>query len=859
MAFKTLGIGGVLTFSTKAAVASMKGAHIAFTRLEASVNRLSPLVTRAAAATTRATNRIASGFVKATVAVMRFGRAAGRTFKRLAVQLKMLGAAAASATMAFRGLVLGAVPFAVVAGLGMKAAIGFEQQMSGVQAVLLKTKEEMEPLAREARRMGIISVFSAKQAGEAMENMARAGFNNKQIMTGLAGVMNAAAAEGIGLATATEIVANQVKAFDKDASEAAHVADVLALASARANTNIVGLGEGLKFVAPISRGMGVSLEDTTATLALLADSGLKGSLAGTAMKNALLKLAAPSGKGAKILKKLGMTVAKSNGDFVGMESILKQLKSGLNKTGGAVKRTAAAAQLFGLRGVAITNLLNRLDKAGSKGSLTFKELAEQLRTSSEMTDKAGKKIGAAALMADTRLDNVSGRVTLLKSSLESLGILTFQPLLGGVAGSIKNFTGSLNEVLLAIEDIRAVGVDAFREMTKKEEEAGGGMTTIYSIAMGVVDATEELKVSWDNFTTSIKNAGDAIAKYFGRDGLRTMTKMIIKGASIMTTLIPIALIVALIGFVLKSTLVPALKAVGLAARFAFTPMGLILILIIGFIIALKKENESLFDTFKRVWGGIKSFVAGVWDFLSKTVFAFFGGIFKRLGEIFKTVKEVFSAIGRVISSMFGWIFEDTGKTTGGMKRFFGDFGAFVGQVLIQVLRGIVHVFNAVDDFIHTARSFTQDAIANDHKKWVRFKLAMGRISKAEAVKEMIRINRIMGMTDKQRKQRAQFVKEREKELTALTDLSAAATDKVIAPTLASDRKIDVNLKNELTDKRTLEVNNTMCVDGRQVATASTRHQAEVHERGGFKKTPWNRRAVAEFGVLDLTPSGAGGS
>lgn len=861
MAFRTLGIGGVLTFSTKAAVRSLKRAHVAFIRMEQKVDMLAPHAIRARVGFTAAMRGMgfAAKFagravlwyaVKAKMAMRSVGRIVKRVALAGAAQLKILGAAAAQAGTAFRALALGLLPLVAGVGFATKTAASFEKQMSGVQAVLgpRGTAGTMRVLAKEARRMGIESVFSATQAGEAMEYMARAGFGASQILSGLEGVMHAAAAEGIGLGEAADIVASNVRAFGLAASDTTRVADVLAVASASANTNIRSLAEGLKFAAPIAKMLGMEIEETTATLALLADSGIKGTLAGTALKNAMLKLAAPTGKGAKRLKQLGLIVQDAKGNFVGMESILHQLRTGLNKMKGPVDRTAAAAELFGLRGVALTSLLGRLDKKAGDTTMTFSEL----KTALENAD------GAAKRMAEVRLSNLAGKLTLLKSSLEAFAILTFEGLLKPMASSFEGLTSSINSVLYVIQDLKeATETGADVEATAARATKKHGSAAV-AVARGVLDAIKKMKEGWKTLTGWIRSAGESIEKHFGKKGLRALTKFMIAGSATVAALAPIAIAVTLIGWLLKSTLVPAIKMVGLAFKFALSPVGLIVLAIVAVFLALRRENESLFSSLKRVWEGIKSVVMGVWNFLDATVIALFRGLFKKMHEIGQGIKQVFGAIGRFFSTTFGWILGDSKKTTHFMKGYFSDLGSHIGNMLILVLKGFATVFTALDDWIHDSRSTLQTMIAASEREWYKHKLAIGAISQKEFEKEMQRISRIGSMIQEDRKRRARFVKEREAELEGLAKLRETVTETRAAPGRAEpERKLEVKLPPQ--PEQTINVKSTLNVDGREVATAVTRHTAEVMERAGARAVRWQRRAALEFGAIDLSPAKAGGT
>ncbi|KKN30256.1 hypothetical protein LCGC14_0835710, partial [marine sediment metagenome] len=244
MAFERIGVGGFLSFNEKAGIASMNRAKAAFV-----------------------------GLRKSAVS-------AGKGISKIGAGVRAAGIASLGATA---GL-----------GVGLAIAAGFEKQMSAVGAITRSNTEDMTRLTDEARRQGIVSVFSATESAEAMEFLGRAGFDTSQVIEGLGGVMAAAAAEGIGLADSADIIARVVKSMGLEIDRASNVADILALTSAKSNTNILALGESFKLGAPAAKQMGISVEETAAVFGKLADAGLRGSIGGTAFTNMLNKIAKPS-------------------------------------------------------------------------------------------------------------------------------------------------------------------------------------------------------------------------------------------------------------------------------------------------------------------------------------------------------------------------------------------------------------------------------------------------------------------------------------------------------------------------------------------------------------------------------------
>ncbi|KKN79930.1 hypothetical protein LCGC14_0334380 [marine sediment metagenome] len=391
MAFERIGVGGFLSFEEKKGIASMKRAGAAFGSLQ-----------------------------KSAVSF-------GKGMSQVGVGLRAAGIAGIAVTA---GL-----------GIGLSIAVDFEKQMSAVGAITRSNTEDMTRLTDEAKRQGIVSVFSATESAEAMEALGRAGFDTSQIIEGLGGVMNAAAAEGIGLAESASIISRIVKSMGLEIGRASNVADILVLTSAKSNTNIVQLGEAFKFGAPQARQMGIQTEELAAIFGKLADSGLDASTGGTNFTNFLVKLTKPSKEGARVMKKWGIELEDANKNLLPIGDIVDQFSKKLKGIPSATERARLATELFGIRGA---KAFGALESAGGKA---IKDLTQDLLESSF-------GIGAAAEAAERRLDNLAGAFTLFKSSVQSIFIGFFDPLLGPFKETVQDITGGLNQVLDAFAGLQ---------------------------------------------------------------------------------------------------------------------------------------------------------------------------------------------------------------------------------------------------------------------------------------------------------------------------------------------------------------------------------------------------------------------
>ncbi|SCG89058.1 Phage-related protein [uncultured Clostridium sp.] len=203
----------------------------------------------------------------------------------------------------------------------------FESMMSQVKAISGATGQDFEDLTAKAKEMGATTKFTATQSAEAFNYMAMAGWQPTQMIDGISGVMNLAAASGEDLGTTSDIVTDAITAFGLQAGDAGHFADVLAQASANANTNVGMLGESFKYVAPVAGAMNYTVEDTSLALGLMANASVKGSMAGTSLKTAIANMAAPTSSMAAAMEKYGISITDSEGNMKSLKGVMDNIRS----------------------------------------------------------------------------------------------------------------------------------------------------------------------------------------------------------------------------------------------------------------------------------------------------------------------------------------------------------------------------------------------------------------------------------------------------------------------------------------------------------------------------------------------------
>lgn len=358
-----------------------------------------------------------------------------------------------------------AVTAGIAAGGTAAATVGssFEAAMSKVSAISGSTGKDLQSLTDKAKEMGAKTKFSASESAEALQYMAMAGWDTKSMLDGIDGIMSLAAADGLDLATTSDIVTDALTAFGLKASDSTHFADVLAKASSSANTNVSMLGESFKYVAPLAGSMGYSVEDISVALGLMANASVKGSMAGTSLKTALSNMAAPTDSMTEIMTKYGISLEDANGKSKPLIDVLKQLREkfgGLSET----EQTAAASTLFGKE--AMSGMLAIINASDSD----FKKLTENINNAD----------GAAQSMADTMQDNLQGQITILKSALEGLGIEIYEGMQAPLKDAAIEAQGYVNRLTDAFKSGGLTGLieeagNIFGELAVKAAEAAPKM------------------------------------------------------------------------------------------------------------------------------------------------------------------------------------------------------------------------------------------------------------------------------------------------------------------------------------------------------------------------------------------------
>lgn len=322
-----------------------------------------------------------------------------------------------------RSLVRAYLVFGTVRAIraGVKTLADFEEAMATVGAVSGSSANQLDKLRETAKELGITTRFSAVQAAEGMVTLARAGFSVVESQQAIADVLNLAVAGGTDLATAADITASSLRSFGIAASDAAHVTDVLTAASNNANTTVSQLGQGIKFVGPVARGLGVSFETTSAALAKLSDAGLKATLAGTGLRGVMARLESPTSSFRKVLTQLNISAKDVQVSQVGLVGALRALRDAGIGTGQA------------------------LDAFGKRAGPAFNVLVQNIDAVDKMAASLKNVDGVAAKTAKTIDDTLKGAFIRVESAYKGVQIAL------GEQGPVNSLTRFLENLAIALQ------------------------------------------------------------------------------------------------------------------------------------------------------------------------------------------------------------------------------------------------------------------------------------------------------------------------------------------------------------------------------------------------------------------------
>ena len=383
---------------------------------------------------------------------------------------------------ATKGLAAAGTALVGVSGYALKVGSDFEAAMSRVAGISGATGKDLERLEETAKELGSTTKFSATEAAEAMENLASAGFTTNEIIDATPGLMDLAAAAGEDLASSADIAASTLRGFGLEASEAGHVADVLAENANRTNAAVADTGEAMKYVAPVAKAMGISMEETAAAIGLLSNAGIKGSQAGTTLRGALTRLVKPTEDMEGVMEELGITFFDNEGKMKSLTEIIEILQDSTKDLTDEQKNNALAT-LFGQE--ALSGMLALINEGP--------DALDELTTAYENCD------GAASETAKTMNDNLKGSLDELESAMEGAGITAYKKFEKPIRKAVQGATEEISDLDKAMSS---------GKLSDSMDTVAEGLGAVAETALGL--ATDAIPVLIDGFAFVVDNANTLI-------------------------------------------------------------------------------------------------------------------------------------------------------------------------------------------------------------------------------------------------------------------------------------------------------------------------------------------------------------
>ena len=573
----------------------------------------------------------------------------GASIKQLEAQQKTLNKVAGKMTKTGKeftkaGKSLTKNVTAPVIGLGVaavKTAADFEKGMSNVQAVAGATAGEMDLLREKAKEMGAKTKFSASESADAFSYMAMAGWKTKEMLDGIEGIMYLAGATGEDLALTSDIVTDALTAFGLKASDTNRFVNVLAQTANASNTSVSLMGETFKYVAPVAGALGYSIEDASVAIGLMANSGIKASNAGTALRSILTNMSKPGKSAKEAMEKLGLSLTDASGNMKPLNTLMTEMRgkfAGLSEA----QKAQYAASLAG--------------KTGMSGLLAIVNSSQ--KDFDSLTASINNSAGAAEKMYNVANDNLNGKLTILKSTVESVAI-SFGDRLTPYVGKLSDYAQKLADKINGLSDEQV-------DLIVKIAGVAAAVGPMLLVAGKMLTTGSKILKGTKKVIGIFKGAKAAL-------GLMNPTVLIVVG--VMAALIAVGVLVYKnwdkikkfflgLGDTIKTMggkfkeFVNSAKEKGTILGSAFQNIG------------------NIVDGLKKIFGGVITFVKGVftgdWKSAWEGVKGIFSGIFGTLGAVVKApINGVIGIINSAIENINGisvkipkWVPEIGGKTFG---------------------------------------------------------------------------------------------------------------------------------------------------------------------------------------------------
>lgn len=620
----------------------------------------------------------------------------------------------------------------------IEAGKAFEKSMSNVAALSGATNDELELLRQTAKDYGSTTQFSASEAADALGYMALAGWDAKQSASALGGVLNLAAASGMDLASASDMVTDYMSAFNIEAKDSSYFADLLAYAQANANTTAQGLGEAFKNSAANMNAAGQDIETTVSLLAMMANQGLKGSEAGTALTAVMRDMTAKMKDGSITIGKTSVTVMDANGNYRDMTDILADVERATEGMGDAEKAAALKSTFTSdsIKG------LNLILNAGVSNAADFE-------------DALRKSSGSAEDMADIMNDNFNGALTATKSKLEGVQIALYekvQPALNSGLAAFNKFLDALKwlvkngEKVIAVLGGMAAGVAAYvayttaiTVMTKgwqaltiatKAQAVAqkvlnavmavsptglivAGITALVAAFVILWNTSEDFRNFWINLWEQLKQAAEPVitvlVEAFEKawevikptvdSAVDVFKQAWVKIKEIWDAAQPYFMAVweaiKVIFSVAKDVFESYFKAAWIAVKAVWS-------VAVGYFKLIWTNIKAIFSVAKAVIGG---YFKAAWEsikFVWNAVTGYFRAVWESIKLIFSVVKDVltgnWSGAWEGIKAIVGTWKDYFSGVWAGIKKVFSTVGSWFKSIFSTAWKAIKNVFKGWKDF-----------------------------------------------------------------------------------------------------------------------------------------------------------------
>lgn len=596
----------------------------------------------------------------------------------------------------------------------------FDSSMSQVAAVSGATGDELQALRDKAKEMGATTQFTASEAADAFNYMAMAGWKTEQMIDGIPGVLNLAAASGTDLATTSDIVTDALTAMGYAAEDAGRLADVMAAASSNANTNVQMMGETFKYAAPVTGALGYSMEDTAIAVGLMANSGIKASQAGTSLRGTLSRLTKPTKEMTATMAELGLIVTDTT-NKVDSDKLKKAQNSVANKTAAMEKAQIsynAAVKKYGADSDQARKAMIGLETAQRNLTTAQEELAkvqngQQLTTYKNTTllqNEQGEMLSLMEVMQLLR-EKMGGLDEAQQAQAASA--LFGQEAMSGMLAIINASEGDFNKLTEAVKNSEGAAESMAGTML---DNLGGDMTKLGSQFEGV-----QLAI-YEKFEPALRKGVEALSGL-----LDAVSWLVAHGSEVTAVITGIAAAVGT--YVAYTTALQIMKngwmslaivqkavAAGQAALnavMAMNPIGLVVAAIAGLVAAfvvLWKKSEAFRNFWLGLWETIKDAAGAAWEWIKETFGAigeFFSGIWSGISEgasalwdavtgFFSDGAEAVKGVWSSISGFFSGIWDGIKAIWSTVAKWFDEN---VVQPIIAFFTPLVEFFSAAWNII----------------------------------------------------------------------------------------------------------------------------------------------------------------